>query len=218
MHIPGWIYGITVAVTITIAGVASLSVSHKIGSNITRIAYALQKGNTKAGQSTCLNFHGSRLLGCNPQSAAIMENTVSQNLSPADPLALSVTRTNGITRLNVGLSTSVKDPSGNVKLGVSATTSYGGQYALSIIDSAPLQAVLPEDVNTKAQAWLGEAKPKTDWFEAVRKCEAENKLNETRALLAQLQIQTGKGVGRKLVLPASVSVFEPKNCFLAAHP
>jgi len=217
MHISGWIYGITIAITITIGGFASLSLSHTLGTNKTRIAYAVSNGSTKAGQSTCLNFGGDRFVGCNPQSATVMENTLSQNLSPGDPLALSVSRTNGTARLNVGVSTSAKDPSGYVRVGVSATKSYGGRDALSIIDSAPVQAFLPANVNKKAHALLRETKPKTDWFEAWQKCEEQRKVADKPALIARLQTQTGKGVGRKVAFDAG-RAFQTKNCFLVANP
>ncbi len=168
MHLWGLIAGITITFSISV-GIVSFAISHTIGSNKTRISYAVSNGDAKAGQSTCVNVDGltsanKRFLGCNPLSTTVMENTQSLNLSPGDPIALSINRSNGQARLNVGVSASAKDPSGWVRVGVSATEQFGGADALSIIDSAPVRTILPDTVNKKAHTWLGEPKPVRDEY------------------------------------------------------
>jgi hypothetical protein len=217
MHTSGLLYGITIAVVITIGGFASLSISHKLGSNKTRVTLALSNGDVKVGKSTCANLDGNRFWGCNPRSDTVMETTQSYNLSPGDPVALSINRTNGTAELKVGLSTSVKDPSGYVRVGVSATKSYGSQDALSIIDSAPVQAIVPESVNKTAHSLLGENKPTSDRFEVWQKCEEQNKIAERLALIARLQTETRKGVGKTLAFPQGGRTFHVRNCLLAAY-
>lgn len=155
----GWLAGLTITFAVSI-GCVSASLSHTFGGK-TRISAAVSNGSVKVGESTCVNreavgTQNARMFGCDPNSTKVFEPYQSLNASPGDPLVISATRSEGRSRLSLGLGKTVSDPTGTVKFTTSVTKSYGAADALNIINSKPAKLIIPQKLNDKLQGYFAQ--------------------------------------------------------------